>query len=238
VPRSRKDAWLRDELILALDLYRREGRNPSSESVRELSEQLRSIPLEPHLAEDPVFRNEVGVRMKVSNFVSINPAEETRGMSRGGRGDGVVFDEFWDDPARLEATAQAIRANMTAIAPDPDPVGDEDDDTAEAIEGEILTRRHKTRERNRRLRERKKAEALAATGRLECEGCGFDFAARYGERGDGYIECHHTVPLSDLRPGTRTRLNDLALVCANCHRMIHRKAEWLSMDELRATVVS
>src|SRR5262249_33523083 len=152
---SRKDAWLRDELILALDLYRREGRNPSEESVQELSDVLRSIPIEQQLADAARFRNPTGVRLKVSNFVAIDPDAETRGMSRGGRGDQIVFDEFWDDQGRLEQTAQAIRANLGEIEPDPNPPEDEDGDEG-AEEGQILTRVHKSRERNRRLRERKK----------------------------------------------------------------------------------
>jgi 5-methylcytosine-specific restriction enzyme A len=34
----------------------------------------------------------------------------------------------------------------------------------------------------------------------------------------------------------RNRIDDLALICANCHRMIHRVAPWLSPDELRAAL--
>jgi 5-methylcytosine-specific restriction protein A len=83
---------------------------------------------------------------------------------------------------------------------------------------------------------RKKAAALEATGRLACEACGFDFRERYGERGEGFIECHHLSAVSTLRPGQRTRLSELALVCSNCHRMIHRRTPWLALDELRALV--
>lgn len=36
-----------------------------------------------------------------------------------------------------------------------------------------------------------------------------------------------------LKPGDKTHLNDLRLVCANCHRMIHARRSWLSMEELR-----
>jgi 5-methylcytosine-specific restriction protein A len=69
---------------------------------------------------------------------------------------------------------------------------------------------------------------------LTCEACGFDFFKRYGERGGGYIECHHRIPLSESGP-TQTRLKDLALVCSNCHRMIHRRTnDWLSLEELKA----
>jgi 5-methylcytosine-specific restriction protein A len=48
------------------------------------------------------------------------------------------------------------------------------------------------------------------------------------------IECQHTKPVHTLRAGQRTKLDDLALVCSNCHRMIHRRKQRLTMDELRA----
>lgn len=64
-----------------------------------------------------------------------------------------------------------------------------------------------------------------------CEVCDFDFESVYGE---DYIECHHTVPLSELTsPGTDP--STLALVCANCHRMLHHGA-LRSIQELRAVV--
>jgi predicted HNH restriction endonuclease len=65
---------------------------------------------------------------------------------------------------------------------------------------------------------------LRATGSLVCEvsGCGFDFFRTYGELGREFAECHHRVPLSLLAGVRETRLEDLAIVCANCHRMLHR----------------
>jgi hypothetical protein len=78
----------------------------------------------------------------------------------------------------------------------------------------------------------KKDVVLKATGRLACEACDLDFAERYGELGEGFIECHHTVPLG--RGSERvTSLSDLALLCPNCHRMIHRPARVLTVAELR-----
>jgi 5-methylcytosine-specific restriction protein A len=59
-------------------------------------------------------------------------------------------------------------------------------------------------------------------------------AETYGPAGDGVIECQHTKPVHTLRAGQRTKLDDLALVCSNCHRMIHRRKQRLTMDELRA----
>jgi predicted HNH restriction endonuclease len=30
-----------------------------------------------------------------------------------------------------------------------------------------------------------------------------------------------------------TKVEDIALVCSNCHRMLHRKRHWLSINELK-----
>jgi 5-methylcytosine-specific restriction enzyme A len=231
MPRARTQAWLRDELILALDLYRQHGRQVPRAELEALSSLLRALPVERELADDPTFRNPNAVQLKVYNFVAIDPNAETAGMSRGGRRDQEVWEEFVADEDRLKITAEAIRTNAWII-PRADAEATEED-IAEAFEGRILTRVHRVRERNRALVERKKQQLLASEGRLACEGCGFDFAAIYGERGVGFIECHHTLPVSELKARSRTRLADLALVCANCHRMIHRRAPWLTMGQLR-----
>lgn len=76
-----------------------------------------------------------------------------------------------------------------------------------------------------------KGQALHRHGRLTCEACGFDFAHTYGALGDGYIECHHLTPLSDSG-NARAAIGDLALVCSNCHRMLHRNGPWPTLDQL------
>jgi 5-methylcytosine-specific restriction protein A len=60
--------------------------------------------------------------------------------------------------------------------------------------------------------------------------CGFDFAIKYGDLGAGFIEAHHILPLA-AGPAT-TRLPDLALVCSNCHRMLHRAKPWMTPEQL------
>jgi len=77
---------------------------------------------------------------------------------------------------------------------------------------------------------------MASNGRLACEVCEFDFSIAYGNRGSGFIECHHTKPLATLGTGTKTHIDDFALVCANCHRMIHRRKPWLSIAELKGVI--
>lgn len=92
------------------------------------------------------------------------------------------------------------------------------------IEGEAFRRLVVHRRRERELRERKITDTLGKNGRLVCEvpGCGFDFAHVYGEIGVGYAQVHHLHPLWQSGEGRKTHLSDLAIVCANCHAMIHR----------------
>ena len=83
--------------------------------------------------------------------------------------------------------------------------------------------RHRQREQS--LRDGKIAEARKqGTGKLKCEvpGCGFDFEVVYGELGRDYAQVHHLKPLGDRTIPSQTKLDDLTVVCANCHAMIHR----------------
>ena len=107
------------------------------------------------------------------------------------------------------------------------------DDDVEATEGRILTRIHQKRERSVKLVKKKKLQVLKKTGKLECEVCGFNYEKAYGKHGYGFAECHHTKPVSEIMDGDKTKLFDLAIVCANCHRMIHKSKPWLSMEEVR-----
>ncbi len=39
-----------------------------------------------------------------------------------------------------------------------------------------------------------------------------------------------------ITEGHKTHIDDLALVCSNCHRMIHRSKHWFSVAELKAII--
>jgi hypothetical protein len=107
----------------------------------------------------------------------------------------------------------------------------------EIIEGRRLLKLHKFRERKLRIVIRKKKSVLKATGLLLCEACSFDFAAVYGKLGDGFAECHHRLPLAEYDAEAPTRLEDLAIVCANCHRMLHRSRPMMKVEELRSLIL-
>lgn len=176
--------------------------------------------------------------MKVMNFRRFDPvyiSQGKKGLRRGGKLEEEVWKYFAPDPIELSKTANAI-SQIVTTRQIPIASRDDDDEVVEAEEGRILTRLHRVRERNRELVAKKKASALKIHGRLQCESCSFDFEDTYGTLGSGFIEAHHTKPLYTLSPGDKTWLEDLALLCSNCHRMIHARRPWLTIEELRKII--
>lgn len=103
-------------------------------------------------------------------------------------------------------------------------------------EGKIAERIHKSRERNSKVITAAKNNFKLKHGSLHCQVCEFDFEKEYGEIGINFIEGHHTIPVSDMKEDHMTSPKDIVLLCANCHRMIHKKRPWLSIDELKLLI--
>ena len=99
-------------------------------------------------------------------------------------------------------------------------------------EGRLVERIHKFRERNKKVIDLAKKMFIAEHGRLFCQICQFDFKFKYGDLGTNFIEGHHTIAVKDMEPGHVTKPEDIAMLCANCHRMVHKKRPWLSMTDL------
>jgi|ERR1700722_2211909 len=91
------------------------------------------------------------------------------------------------------------------------------------------------RRRNKELVSDAKARFKEKHHRMFCEVCGFDYSNKYGNRGIDFIEAHHRIPIAELKANTLLGIKDLAMVCANCHRMLHRHP-WISVERLRATI--
>lgn len=107
----------------------------------------------------------------------------------------------------------------------------EDDETGLSKEGAIRLRTHKTIERKAKL-----ANQAKAIHGYVCQACGFDFEKAYGALGRDFIEAHHLTPLSELK-GREVALDpqrDFAVLCSNCHRMIHRSEFVGDVDRFRS----
>lgn len=77
------------------------------------------------------------------------------------------------------------------------------------------------------------AKVKAVQG-FECRCCGFDFEKTYGELGSQYIEAHHVSPVSNHFEEDRALdlEKDFVVLCANCHRMIHRMGPPWGLEQI------
>lgn len=113
---------------------------------------------------------------------------------------------------------------------------DADPGADEYKEGKEKLRLHKIRERDPQLIKEAKKRFKMKHGQLFCEACGINFEKVYGERGKDFIEGHHKKPISEMKEGETTKVEDIGMLCSNCHRMIHR-IPMISIEELKKSLI-
>lgn len=160
----------------------------------------------------------------------------TRGYGAGnilavryGAGDLPPDETLEADLDRFLDLYAALVQSRDALVEDADPAAVESA-TAAGMEA-AKERWHKRSERNPSL-----ARAAKRHHGTTCAVCGFNFEETYGELGAGFIEAHHLTPFAQLQ-GRPTQLNpatDFAVVCPNCHRMLHRQTPPLTPHDLRS----
>ena len=113
-----------------------------------------------------------------------------------------------------------------------------DEDATEAgLQSATLTEKRRYVAHRKIERNPKAANAAKRIHGYICQVCHFDFGAIYGDAAQGYIEAHHLVPLADIPEGESVELEpkkDFAVLCANCHRTVHRKGTPKDIAALRS----
>jgi len=226
--------WTRDETVLALDLLYRHGRpiGRQHEDIITLSSLLRRAPFHPPEKRQDSFRNPDGVALKLQNLLSA--VEPGRGLSYSKTDLAVVLDYPSERQLELANVALAIRTALERADSSEHLAGDEE----EFIEGRWLTVRH--RQRDARLRRRLLDTIHKST--LVCEIC--QFTPRQFDRStqESFFEAHHRRPLAEAEHERATRIADMALLCACCHRFIHKlivtRRRWVGTAEARAILSS
>ncbi|WP_232718601.1 HNH endonuclease [Bacillus sp. FJAT-45037] len=113
-----------------------------------------------------------------------------------------------------------------------------DIEAQEVEEGNGIEGTKKTYLVNKYERDPKNRKKAIEIHGLNCFACGFNFEDVYGERGKDFIEVHHINPLSTILEAVEINPDtDLVPLCANCHRMVHRrKDKVLSIEDLKQII--
>ncbi len=227
--------WTRDEVILALSLYFDcEGSipGPSDARVKALSALLRAFPHHSASARKVSFRNPDGVAFKLQNLRQVATG---KGLGNVSQMDREVWHELGGDRPRTKQLADLIRTGIAIV----EHVRDDNNVDEVFAEGRVVTETHLRRERDARVRDRLLDQRRKAGG-LSCDICDYNGARHPTEVRDAVFEAHHILPLSAGRE-RRTHVKDLALLCANCHRMTHRaiaqSKRWLSVNEAAEVIL-
>lgn len=114
-------------------------------------------------------------------------------------------------------------------------------DVIDHSQDDYIEGKRKKRESYFFVRNPKLAKQVKEQRGYVCEACGFDFKLKYGDRGEKYIECHHENPLSERsekewNENLNTSVNDVKLLCSNCHRMIHRTRPAMKFEDLKKII--
>lgn len=230
--------WTRDETILALDLYLKLGHAPGPKhpDIQKLSALLNRMPWHSPESRTGTFRNPDGVSLKLLNLRSY---ERGKGLTFS-RIDAEVFAELASHPERVACLADTIRkalyideAERSSISA----ASSSEEPEWEFAEGRLLTSLHMRRERSRKVRQELVAQRKK-DGQLGCDLCLWTCVSASDAFREAVFEAHHLIPLAHLVESHKTKLRDVALLCANCHRLIHRAIElekrWLTLEQARS----
>ena len=213
-------SFTRDEAILALDvLYFSDNLrlNKESSEIVKLSELLNELPIIPLPARRENFRSNGGVNGQLSKFrSSYNKGKKDPDV-------GTIFyevaDEFDGRKDELHKIASAIRRNReffkTAM------FGNEFEGE-DFPEGALLYHLH-------RVLETRDCRKIVRSG--SCEICHLNLSEVYKPTPGHFLQCHLTVPVTELNGSRHYAADDFITVCPNCHAVLHKHRPWLTKDD-------
>ena len=226
----RNPDFIREELILCLDLYFRldygqmHGRHPS---VIQLSNDLKNLNIHQHIPDKESFRSVNSIALKLANFKRLDSNFEGKGMKMGGKMDREIWNEFHRHRNKLEKEAYLIRhlyldTKDTFVS----------SDQKAGFQSDFFYKFHKNKETDPLAMKVKREMVLIETNKLQCEVCGFDALEFYGEIGRDLMEIHYCKEINS-EPGLEASdMNDFIIVCSNCHKVLDKNYGILDHNDI------
>lgn len=232
---NRPPNWTFDEILLVAELTERKGWkwiSPKDPEIVDLSKLLNKADIHPADRRNPKFRNPDGVSRKSTDLYT---ARATYGgvSTNGSKVDKEVLKYLERYPREARAEARALRKliiNDRFISPRN--VIKEDDNPREGSQMLII---HRKLERDPKTRFKYLDRMRKSQEPLICEACGSNFSKKHGDLAPGFMELHHKSLLCDVAESKAGKLDDFALLCANCHCFTH-KAHLRTLEDLKRVI--
>lgn len=227
--------WTREELILALDLYFSldQGQmHKGHPDVIKVSNELRALNVHQEIPDQEKFRNPSGISRRLGNFKTMDSGYEGEGLRNSGKLAKEVFKEFSNRRDKLRKEADLIR--YVYLKPK--------SETSKVTEPQVkynsdfLFQFHKNRETDPFVMKVKKEKVLTETKKLNCELCGFDSHAFYGEIGIDLMEIHYNKELTNELGLESCDMSDFVVVCSNCHKVLDKNFGLLDANDLKKLI--
>ena len=228
----RNPDFVREELILCLDLYFRldygqmHGRHPS---VIQLSNDLKNLNIHQYIPDKESFRSVNSIALKLANFKRLDSNFGGKGMKMGGKMDREIWNEFHGHRNKLMKESSLIKhlyldsKNTFVLS-----------DQKANYQSNFLCNFHKNRETDPLVMKVKKEMALIEAKKLQCEVCDFDALEFYGEIGRDLMEIHYCKEI-DNEPGlAASDMKDFIIVCSNCHKVLDKNYGILDYNDIRS----
>ena len=196
-----------------------------------------SAPFEIDLGSGPNVLRYAQRLMEQGTFIPVFLKSETLSWEYVGKFKAInyITDKADLYPAKPRRRPKAVAVLYLAVE-DESAITEVSDDTSislqTAIEGGKALITHFHRERSRQLLAAKRRAYKSAYGHLSCECCGLSELELPQDIGEACYEIHHLRPVGDRQMPEITHLDDLAILCANCHRLIHRTSPMISVSQL------
>lgn len=211
-------SFTRDEAILALDTLmfsKKSNLSSNSLAVIELSQLLNELPIHPTEKRTANFRNPVGISDQLRGFgYSLRPNNRVRV----GSVFLVVYEEYRNCPEQIHAIAEAIKHNREFFKTATFGSEFEGEDFPE---GALLYHLHRV------LEARDGRKIVPAEN---CEICQLNLSEVYKPISGNFLQCHLTVPITELNGSKHYKTDDFITVCPNCHAMVHKYRPWVTRD--------
>lgn len=223
--------WLREEIILALDLYfnldygQMHGKN---KEVIALSDDLKKMNLHKRISDPQSFRSVNSVALKLNNIKKLDQNFGGKGMRDGGKLEQDIWKEFYRHRGTLKKEAWMIR--LTYFSPEIPQINQIDNNLAKGI--------HKHRETDPIILKQKLKYVEENSDFLSCEICRLQPTALYGRLGDKLMEIHYNK-IIDLELGSiPISIDDFLVVCPNCHAILDKYYNQIQASDLKTSLLN